>query len=260
MPTHLTLRRIILILFIILTLLVVFKVNKGKAEEPQSTLDSQVKFSTEKNSALSSQSAPTIAQTQEQVLIPESNILSAEQNAEIKNLDELYRKYKVIKAKFLQTDSLGNSVKGWFVIQKPGKARIEYEDLPIRIIANGKSLLVQDLKLKQKSFLPMSSNPFSYLLDENASLINDNIIIKDFKTYEEYHEITLVNKATPGLGYLVLYLTIDKAEIIKWTVYDAKGTVTDVYLLDPQFLENNIVNQNIFNVQNTKNIAYEDIK
>ena len=70
-------------------------------------------------------------------------ILSEKMQDEIKRIDGLYAQYNTIKAKFIQKDNLGNRGEGWFIISKPGKARIEYSNIPVRFIANKGALLYQ---------------------------------------------------------------------------------------------------------------------
>ncbi len=186
-------------------------------------------------------------------------ILTEKMINEIKIIDGLYEKYNTIKAKFIQKDNLGNRGEGWFIISKPGKARIEYSNIPVRFIANKGALLYQDTSLKQKTFLPIHSSPFAYLLEDKTSFLNAHIKIMNYVSYSTHVEITMVSKNNPEIGSLTLYLTSEKAEIIKWNVVDAKGIVTEVFLLEPTFSVNGVKNQSIFNTQKIKNVQFANL-
>ena len=194
------------------------------------------------------------------VLFAENKNLTKSMIEEITQIDILYSKYQSIKSQFIQKDNLGNTSSGWFVIQKPGLARIEYQDVPIRFIANNNSLLFQDLQLKQKSFFPINASPFSYLLDKNFSFLSDKIKIVDYQVLEDYISITIKSTQNLDIGSLTLFLSKDKAEIIKWTIVDAKGVASDVFLVSPEFSEFAFTNQTIFNVQRIKSVKFNDLK
>ena len=186
-------------------------------------------------------------------------ILSEKMQDEIKRIDGLYAQYNTIKAKFIQKDNLGNRGEGWFIISKPGKARIEYSNIPVRFIANKGALLYQDTNLKQKTFLPIHSSPFAYLLEDKTSFLNEHIKIMNYVSYSTHVEITMVSKSNPEIGSLTLYLTSEKGEIIKWNVVDAKGILTEVFLLEPNFSVNGVKNKSIFNTQKITNVKFADL-
>lgn len=184
--------------------------------------------------------------------------LSPRDLEEIKKLDLMYQSYSSIKSEFLQKDSLGNIHNGWFLIQKPGFARIEYTTLPIRFIANGNSLLFQDIKLKQKSFFPINASPFSYLLDKDFSFLSNKINITKYKKYDDHVEITFISNLYQNIGSLTLFLS-NNGELLQWSILDAKNTVTEIFLLKPVFSSLAFSNKGLFNIQKIKNIHYSDI-
>ena len=192
--------------------------------------------------------------------VPNNFVLSEQQKSEIKKIDKLYNGFKTVRSRFIQKDSLGNAASGWFVLEKPGKLRVEYDNIPIRFIATGSNLLYQDIKLKQKSFIPIKSTPFYYLLENKSSFLNKDIEITEYEVKDAYTKITFVTKKAPAMGSLTLFLTSDTAQIIKWNVLDAKGITTEIFLSNPKFSNNSITNKSIFNVQRIKDIDFNDAK
>ncbi len=187
-------------------------------------------------------------------------VLTSKQEDEIKKIDTLYNSFKTVRSRFVQKDSLGNSASGWFVLEKPGKLRVEYDNIPIRFIASGANLLYQDIKLKQKSFIPIKSTPFYYLLKSKSSFLNKDIAITEYEVNDTYTKITFVTKKAPAMGSLTLFLTSDTAQIIKWNILDAKGITTEIFLSNPKFSVNAISNATIFNVQRIKDVDFNDAK
>ncbi|MDR0484637.1 MAG: outer membrane lipoprotein carrier protein LolA [Alphaproteobacteria bacterium] len=194
-------------------------------------------------------------------LFAEENFtLSEEQKSEIKKIDKKYNEFKTVRSRFIQKDSRGFVASGWFVLEKPNRLRVEYDNIPIRFIASGTNLLYQDIKLKQKSFIPIKATPFYYLLEDKTSFLNEDIAIIGFEVQDTYTKIVFNNKKSPGLGSLSLFLTNDTAQIIKWDILDAKGVSTEIYLSDPKFSKDKIKNSLIFNTQRIKEVDFNDAK
>ncbi len=187
-------------------------------------------------------------------------ILSEQQKSEIKKIDQQYNAFKTVRSRFIQKDSLGNTASGWFVLEKSGKLRVEYDNIPIRFIASGSNLLYQDIKLKQKSFIPLKSTPFYYLLSNQSLFLNKDIDITEYEINDVYKKITFVTKKSPAMGSISLFLTTDTAQIIKWDILDAKGITTEIFLSNPTFSNLPITNTAIFNVQKIKDVEFNDAK
>lgn len=188
--------------------------------------------------------------------------LSDSQKQIIQNINTKYITYKAIKSQFVQVDAKGNSTTGWFVINRPQKARIEYPQLNIRFIANAGSLLFDDLNQNQKTMLPLGASVFSYLLEEKQSLLSNNVEIVNFaeNTKNNTITLTLTNKQNPQLGTLSLTLNKNTAYITGWQVKDAVGNLTTITLNNPVFTTVDIKNQAIFNIQRVRNVKFNDIK
>lgn len=74
-------------------------------------------------------------------------------------------------ADFTQTDRKGQTVSGNLLLKKPGKIRFAYgKDVPMLIVADGKSLTMIDYDVKQVQRWPIKNSPLSVLLDPNRDL------------------------------------------------------------------------------------------
>lgn len=186
--------------------------------------------------------------------------LSPDNIKTLKSIASVYNQYTLVKARFIQKDSLGNSAKGWLILQKPGKARIEYENIPVRFIANKNVIMYQDIKLKQKSFVQTTSSPFGYLLEEHFSFFSPYFTILGYSNNGSLIKITITSKKHPEMGQLTLYLASLNAELIGWRILDAKGIVTEFYLNNPIFVKANLTDKSIFNMQRIVEKDFTDIK
>jgi len=188
-------------------------------------------------------------------------VFSEAAKTEIEQIDKLYQRYTTITTRFVQGDSLGNKATGWFAIQKPGKARVEYDNIPISLIANANSLLLHDTKLKQKSFVPINSSPFAYLLQKEMSLLSNQIIITNYESTADHIEITIISSQYKEIGAIKLVISKENGELLSWTVYDAKGVETSIFLVDAKFDNKHLKNQAIFNTQRVvEHVEFKDVK
>jgi outer membrane lipoprotein-sorting protein len=193
------------------------------------------------------------------VFAEDFNLSEAQKNT-IKELDVKYEVIKSIKAKFKQVDGQNNVAYGWFILQKPGLARIEYDDMPIRFIANSNSLVVQDKSADQKSFFPSSASPFGFLLQEDFSFFNKAVKIISYTEEGDSIAIGFVSTKNMDAGNLTLFLNKNTAHIIKWIVLDARGSTTEITLVEPIFSSALFSSKTMFNVQKIKDVKYSDIK
>lgn len=193
------------------------------------------------------------------LLAVDFNLSDAQKNT-IQQLDAKYEGIKSIKAKFKQVDVQNNVAYGWFILQKPGLARIEYDDIPIRFIANANSLVVQDKEADQKSFFPSSASPFGFLLQEDFSFFNKSVKIISYTEEGDNIAMGFVSTKNIDAGNLTLFLNKETAHIVKWIVVDARGSKTEITLVEPIFTSALFSSKTIFNVQKIKDVKYSEIK
>jgi outer membrane lipoprotein-sorting protein len=185
--------------------------------------------------------------------------LTKDQQNLLNNINIGYMSYKSIKTEFTQVDSQNNTIKGWFVLQRPKQARIEYYTNNLRLIANGSVFILEDTNLNQKTQLPLNQSIFSYLLEEKNSLINENVEIIDFVEKNETLELTLTLKTTPEIGKLTLNLDKKTGHILAWTVVDSTNNKTSIVLSNTLFSNKGFSNSSIFNTQRIINIKFDSI-
>lgn len=146
---------------------------------------------------------------------------------------------KTMRANFVQTNRLGQSVNGSMIMRRPGKVRFEYKnDQSLLIVADGSSLNMIDYEVNQVQRWPIKNSPLSALLDSDRDLTrfgkiiptkNDNVIsveVRDPKR-PEYGVITMFfnRQASAPAGL----------NLVGWVALDSKNNRTTVQLNNVKF-------------------------
>lgn len=104
-----------------------------------------------------------------------------------------------IKSNFIQLNPDNSINEGVFYLLKPGKFRWEYQNQPIIIVANGKSLIYYDTELEQINYVPIEQSIASLLIRNTISFTGDLKII-DLTEKDDSTRITLVKKNQKDVG------------------------------------------------------------
>lgn len=158
--------------------------------------------------------------------------LNDNQKRVLKNISKKMNNDKTLAGNFIQTGPNGDTAKGDFYLNRPGKIRFKYKKpATIDIIADGKSVAIINTKLETQDLLPIKKTPLRYLLRKklnlnkvkgikNVGLLGNSIvvIIEDPEAFNE--------------SQLRLFFHKDTYALEQWIVTDAQGLDTSVQLLD----------------------------
>ncbi|MDP2781019.1 outer membrane lipoprotein carrier protein LolA, partial [Devosia sp.] len=104
---------------------------------------------------------------------------------------------KTMTGEFIQFGPNGEQTGGKFFIDRPGKLRFNYEDpSPIRVIADGKAVVIGNRKLKTWDLYPLDKTPLKLLLSERIDLSADTV--QSVKEDPDLTTIVLGNKSIFG--------------------------------------------------------------
>lgn len=153
-------------------------------------------------------------------------------SSDIRNVETYLRGISTLKARFIQTDSMGQQVSGNFYLQRPGRMRFQY-DAPLTdfIVADGLFIYYYDGQMKQQSSAPISQSLADFFLRKDLKLSGD-ISVSDVARARGLLQITLTQTADPLAGSLTLGFSEKPFQLKKWRVLDAEGAVTEVELFD----------------------------
>ncbi len=150
----------------------------------------------------------------------------------VSNIEKYINSLQTISGKFDQKSSNGAEETGTFYIKKPGKMRLEYES-PMLLIADGNSIVYQDKKLDQISYISMDSNPASMILNKEIKLTGKNPNVEIKKIYANSDNTTEITLSTPNekhSGTITLIFETLPLSLFGWKVTDPQGVTTNVTL------------------------------
>ena len=155
--------------------------------------------------------------------------LDANQKAQAAKVSNYLRSLQTLAGNFVQVGPDGTKTKGDFYIQKPGKARFEYDPpTPIAIIADGSSLAVRDRNLGTQDIYPLSQTPLRFLLSDRIDLLEDTNVV-NVTSDDLFVTVTIEEKRVLiGTTRLMLMVGAKDGQLKQWTVTDPQGYDTTI--------------------------------
>lgn len=134
------------------------------------------------------------------------------------------------RGRFVQTNSRGASSSGTLYLNRPGKARFEY-DAPAQmvVVADGKNVSVYDRRLKTFDRYPLNATPLGIFLARRIRL-DAQVLITRFARNEGGFTLTLKDARGVSRGSLVLDFQQSPMALRGWTVVDGQNVQTRVRL------------------------------
>lgn len=168
------------------------------------------------------------------------NVPVTDKDSAVKAISDHFVNVPSMTGEFIQFGPNGEQTGGKFYINRPGKIRFNYEDpSPIMVVSNGRTLAVNNKKLKTWNYYPLRNTPLSLLLADEID-INDGAI-KSVTATEDLTTVVMGDETIFGDSEITLLFDAESQDLRQWTIRDAQGKETSVM---------------IFNVE--KNIAISD--
>jgi outer membrane lipoprotein-sorting protein len=138
---------------------------------------------------------------------------------------------KTLTGEFVQFGPRGEQTGGTFYISRPGKIRFNYEKpSPIRVVADGKSVVVNNKKLDTWDLYPLNKTPLKLLLSEKIELTGERI--KSVKEETDLTTIVMGDKTIFGNSKITLMFDTVNYDLRQWTITDAQGLDTTVMIFN----------------------------
>ena len=132
---------------------------------------------------------------------------------------------------FVQFGPKGEQTGGKFFIERPGKIRFNYEKpSPIRVVADGKSVVINNKKLDTWDIYPLGKTPLKLLLSEQIDLSDGKV--KNVKEEDDLTTIVLGDKSVFGDSKISMMFDPKSSDLRQWTITDAKGLDTTVMIFN----------------------------
>ncbi len=124
--------------------------------------------------------------------------------------------------------SNGKKSTGGFSMLRPGKVRLDYKDMPVQLISDGKDLYFFDTSLDQITTVPLTSTPAGILIRKNIDLRNADISVTETTRGADTFSLKMHMRGNEGAGSMLVTFDNAPVKLNSWTVTDATGTKTDV--------------------------------
>lgn len=118
--------------------------------------------------------------------------------------------------------------RGTFAMLRPGRVRLDYNDMPVQLIADGKDLYFFDKSLDQITTVPLTSTPAGILIRKNIDLRNADINVVETKSGANTFSLKMNLRGQEGLGNMTVVFDNKPVKLNSWSVVDATGAKTDV--------------------------------
>lgn len=157
---------------------------------------------------------------------------SVGRDARLARVEHYFNNIRTMVARFRQEASDGSGASGTFYLWRPGRMRLEY-DPPLNdfLVADGWYIYHWDDELESQSQQPISDNLVQIFLREKFRLSGE-VSVVNFAKRHGFFEVTVVLTENPDSGQLILVLTEEPLQLVRWRVRDAQGGVINVTLGD----------------------------
>jgi len=156
--------------------------------------------------------------------------ISAEKaKANAQQIADHFSQIRTMTGDFVQFGPRGEMTQGTFYLERPGKIRFVYKNSPIRVISDGKSVVINNKKLDTWSLYQLRQTPMNLLLGDRIDLTGGHLL--EFR--QEPGAITIVI-ADPSIGKSKIRMIFDPNtyELRQWTMIDRQNLETTVQLVN----------------------------
>lgn len=147
----------------------------------------------------------------------------------------------------------GKKDAGTFSMLRPGKVRLDYKDMPVQLISDGKDLYFFDKSLDQITTVPLTSTPAGILVRKNINLQTADIVVTESKQGKDTFSLKMHMKDNEGVGYMLVTFDNAPVKLNSWSVVDAMSNKTDVTFSGLK--EKTDFGKNYFQIQRHKTVS-----
>ncbi|MFZ4121030.1 MAG: LolA family protein [Caulobacterales bacterium] len=135
-----------------------------------------------------------------------------------------------VQGRFTQLAPNGGRTAGTYYLQRPGRARFEYDSpAPLLIVSDGTTVAIHDRELRNTDRAPLRSTPLFFVLKNNPNLDADFRITRVARA-GDLLQITARDRDGEIDGELTLTLQGPNMALQSWAAVDATGATTTVRL------------------------------
>ncbi len=177
---------------------------------------------------------------------------AAVDNALVGRAEKYLNSITGLSGDFVQTSG-SRTDRGTFSMLRPGRVRLDYNDMPVQLIADGRDLYFFDKSLDQITTVPLTSTPAGILIRKNIDLKNADINVVETKSDANTFSLKMNLRGQEGLGNMTVVFDNKPVKLNSWSVVDATGARTDVAFYDMKPKTN--FGKNYFQIQRHKTVS-----
>lgn len=157
--------------------------------------------------------------------------LSAEDRAVLAQAQTYLQGLTSAQGNFVETGPGGQTRRGRFYLQRPGKMRFEYSDPEgLLVVSDGSNVKRYDPRLNVFRQVPLSATPLSTFLARTVRLDQGVRIDRVTRMQSGAFAITARDARRPNEGSVILAFAGSPLRLQEWTITDAQGGRTRTQL------------------------------
>lgn len=150
-----------------------------------------------------------------------------------------------LSSSFIQINNNGDVLSGNLFVSRPGKFRVEYDQIPLLLISDSKRLASINKELKSISFHSLNEVPINVLLFKKLSL--NDIQILDLVEKENTLSISIASSKFKDKGFIKILFETKPFVMKKWTIFKTDKTKTEVFF--DKLNLNNTLSPRLFDIE-----------
>ena len=136
------------------------------------------------------------------------------------------------KWRFTQSDNRGGRLSGSLILQKPGRARFDYDPPSGMVVASdGHKVAVVDRRLKTIQAYPLGMTPLGLFLGRNIRF-DRGVRVESVQRVGDGLTIIAVEAQHRDRGSIALNFSVSPISLNGWTLTDGRGVKVQVRLTD----------------------------
>lgn len=164
---------------------------------------------------------------------PAAAQINGEDALAVAEISQHFTSVPTMQGEFVQFGPNGEQTGGTFYLSRPGKIRFDYSgSSPITVRADGRTVGINNKKLKTWDFYPLSKTPLKLLLSDRIDVSDDSI--KSVKRESDLTTIVMGNKSIFGNSKITLMFDPETNDLRQWTITDDQGKDTSVMIFNVQ--------------------------
>ena len=161
--------------------------------------------------------------------------LSAEDQAVLARAQAYLQGLISAQGEFVETGPGGQTRRGRFYLQRPGRMRFEYTDpAGLLVVSDGSNVKRYDPRLNVFRQVPLAATPLSTFLAREVRLEQGVRVERVTRMASGAFAITARDASKPNEGSVILAFAGSPLRLQEWTITDAQGSRTRIQLTSLQ--------------------------